>query len=49
LSLGKRACRDTIRPMMRHYRMPCVIGCRGGKGTFPEQEYMLFKVEEDWQ
>lgn len=47
LNLWKRACRDTITPVMRHYRMPCVGGCRGGRATFTEQEYML--LLEGWR
>lgn len=46
--LWKKACEDTITPMMRHYIMPHASGCRGGRVTFTRQEHtLLFKGGEE--
>jgi hypothetical protein len=41
LVLGQQACTDTIMTVMRHCKMPCTSGCRGGRATCIRQEYML--------
>lgn len=41
LVLWKKAYEDTIMPVMRHCKMSCGSGCRGGRPTVTRQEYVL--------
>lgn len=41
LVLWKKAYEGTIMPMMRHCKMSCASGCRGGRPIVTRQEYVL--------
>jgi hypothetical protein len=46
VALSKKVCEDDILPVTGNCKIPCTSGCRGGRGTFTGQEYMLlFKGE----
>ena len=47
---NNKTYKNTITPVMRHWRMLCTSGCSGARTTFPGQQNMPFSnVEEDCQ
>jgi hypothetical protein len=41
LVLCKKACKDIITPVMRHSKMLCTSGCRGGRATISGWVFLL--------